>query len=291
MTELQTRADIQVTPLTVNIGAEITGLDISQPLDDETTALVRNSLNQYHVLFFPEQNLDNDQHLAFARRFGTPTPAHPFYPSREEGHPNFHTPGSFAEDLDDKVRWGHWHADLTCLDRPPFASILRAADVPAVGGDTTWASMEAAYDRLDPELRDRIENLVAVHDGTPQFGRLLEEQGQGRWDGVPVTTLVTEHPVVVVHPETARKALYVNPGYTTHIVGIPRAESDALLRELFDHITRPEHAVRHHWKLGDIAFWDNRSVVHYAIRDYYRYPRRVLRITLSGHRPYGPAAT
>jgi taurine dioxygenase len=185
-----------------------------------------------------------------------------------------------------------WHTDVTFMRRPPLGSILRAVTLPPSGGDTNWADSQLAYDSLSPAVRDLVDGLTAVHDGTREFGYYLAQRrgGQGNeWDGEVVTRLdPVEHPVIRVHPETGRKGIFVNPGFTSHITGVSEFESRAILDLLYAHLTKPEHIVRHRWRAGDVAMWDNRSTAHYANRDYGTERRVMHRITLRGDVPVGP---
>lgn len=181
-----------------------------------------------------------------------------------------------------------WHTDDTFIEHPPLGSILRAVELPPYGGDTSWVDAQLAYESLSQPVRGLVDQLTAVHDGNREFGHYLKRHGGNVWAGRPVTELVpVEHPVVRVHPETGRRGLFVNPGFTDHVVGVSDAESRAILDLLYAHLTKPEHTVRHRWQLGDLALWDNRSTLHYANRDYTA--QRVMhRITVAGDRPFGP---
>jgi taurine dioxygenase len=184
-----------------------------------------------------------------------------------------------------------WHTDVTFMKRPPLGSILRAVVLPPHGGDTQWADAQAAYESLAAPVRQLADQLVAVHDGNREFGYYLAQRRGGRgneWDGEVVTQLTpVEHPVVRVHPETGRRGIFVNPGFTSHIVGVSEFESRGILDLLYAHLTKPEHIVRHRWRPGDVAIWDNRSTAHYANRDYGDQRRIMHRITLRGDIPAG----
>ena len=180
-----------------------------------------------------------------------------------------------------------WHADHTYMPQPSAISVLRAIELPPAGGDTQWASGIAAYDRLGPVVQRLVDRLWAVHVAPDGFAERLVEHGPGLWNGVAVADLApVEHPVVVVHPTSGRKALYVNPLSTTAIVGVSKAESRALLDLLFEHYTQHEHIYRHRWEPGDIVLWDNRVTLHYAVGDYSNADARLLqRISLAGDTP------
>ncbi len=165
--------------------------------------------------------------------------------------------------------------------------MLNAIVIPEAGGDTLWADTHAAYEGLSAPIRQLVDGLHAFHDGTPTFGRLLEAVGQGEWDGETFTELTqVEHPVVRTHPETGRRNLFVNPGFTTRIKGLTRRESDALLEFLYAHMTTPEYVVRYRWEEGDLGFWDNRTTMHYAVGDYGDAHRVIQRVTVRGDRPF-----
>jgi taurine dioxygenase len=181
-----------------------------------------------------------------------------------------------------------WHTDVTFVETPPLGSLLHAQVIPERGGDTQWADLVDAYAALSAPLRGLVDHLEAVHDARRAFGYVVlddpEGHGRERLEGLrPVT-----HPVVRVHPETGDRALFVNPTFTSHIVGLTPTESATLLRLLYDHIAEPERVVRWRWQVGDLAFWDNRATAHYAVLDYADQPRRLHRITLEGDRPFGP---
>ena len=176
---------------------------------------------------------------------------------------------------------------------PPAASVLRAVTLPDTGGDTSWADTQLAYESLSAPVRRLVDDLVAVHDGNREWGAYLRRRaGRGnQWDGATVTEIPpVEHPVVRIHPETGRKGLFVNPGFTSHVVGVSDAESRGILDLLYAHLTKPEHTIRHRWAPGDVGIWDNRATAHYANNDYTR-TRVMARVTIRGDRPYGPSAT
>jgi len=270
-----------LTPVAPTIGAEVTGIDLREPLDDEAHAELHRALLEWKVLFFRGQHLDAAQHHALGAHWG-----------QLEWHP-FASPSGFSEGEQEKVvrlakddkavgRENIWHSDVTWRECPSLGSILRAVEVPEVGGDTLWADMGAAYDCLDDDHKARINGLVAVHDWWDTFGRAMtaEERDALRPQFPPV-----EHPVVRTHPETGRKTLFVNAAFTQHIVGMDRDESDGLLDLLYRQATYPEYQVRFRWQPGDVAFWDNRSTQHYASSDYFPQKRVMERITIIGDRP------
>jgi taurine dioxygenase len=226
--------------------------------------------------------------VELGRRIGDLTAAHPVVGGVDAAHPEVYS----IDSADPEFSFSDvWHTDVTFMERPPLGSILRAVELPSYGGDTSWVDSQLAYESLSAPVRDLVDRLTAVHDGSREWGHYLKRRG-GRgntWDGEQVTELVpVEHPVVRVHPETGRKGLFVNPGFTSYVVGVSEAESRAILDLLYAHLTKPEHTIRHRWQAGDVGLWDNRSTSHYANRDYTE--KRVMhRITLVGDRPFGPA--
>ena len=270
---------LDVRPLSAVIGAELRGVDLKGDVTDGVIAEIRAALLRYRVVFLPGQHLTAPEHLAFAARFGEPTKAHPVLPG-VDGHPEVfeidyskgRRPKDTYGDVAGRRRQGlGWHTDVTFIESPPMGSILNAVTIPEAGGDTCWSSQVAAYADLSPTMQAFLETLTAVHDGSRNFG-------------APELQPV-EHPVVHTHPETGEKALFVNPGFTQHIVGLRREESDALLRFLYEHATRPELTVRYHWTAGDLGFWDNRSTMHSVVGDYGDQHRVIQRVTLRGAPP------
>ncbi|GAA2888382.1 taurine dioxygenase [Streptosporangium fragile] len=283
----QTAVRLTLNPLGPHFGARIEGLDLATATDDELAA-VRAALVERKVLFFGGQNLDEDSQVALGRRLGELTVSHPVVEGVDEEHPEI-----YALDSADNGFADVWHTDVTFVPRPPLGSILRAVVLPPTGGDTSWADSQLAYDSLSAPVRELVDQLTAVHDGAREFGYYLAQRRGGRgnvWEGETVTRLdPVEHPVVRVHPETGRKGIFVNPGFTSHVVGVSEAESRAILDLLYAHLTKPEHTIRHRWSVGDVAMWDNRSTAHYANRDYGTARRVMHRVTLRGDRPVGPA--
>ncbi|GAA1524489.1 taurine dioxygenase [Dactylosporangium maewongense] len=269
-----------------HFGADVHDIDLDRATDDEL-AEVRAALVEHKVLFFEGQQLDDDGQVRLGRRLGELTASHPVVGGVDEAHPEV-----YALDSADNGFADVWHTDVTFMPRPPLGSILRAVVLPPSGGDTNWADSQLAYASLSAPVRALADQLTAVHDGNREFGYYLAQRRGGKgsvWDGEVVTRLdPVEHPVVRVHPETGRKGLFVNPGFTSHIVGVSEAESRGILDLLYAHLTKPEHIVRHRWRPGDVAMWDNRSTAHYANRDYGTAHRVMHRITLRGDAPVGP---
>jgi len=274
-------------------GAEISGVDLTAPLRDDHVAEIRAALLKWKVVFFRDQFISHDDHLKFARAFGAPTPAHPLFdaipdPDYPTIYPIFRDrfKARFRSIEGNSFDKPNWHADVTAAVNPPAASILRAEVIPPYGGDTQWSNTVAAYEGLSEPLRRLADGLRAVHRFSPPDGATATDDYQRRVKGRP---LLTEHPVVRVHPETGEKALYVNPGFTSHIVDVSPHESRRLLGLFYDELARPEYTVRFKWAPGSIAFWDNRSTVHLAPSDLTTdHDRRLYRVTLVGDVPVGP---
>jgi taurine dioxygenase len=285
-------AGLVLRHLSGTIGTEITGLDASRPLPDDVRDAVRQVWLARRVVFFPEQHLDPGQHRAFAAEFGEPSRAHPVIPGLD-GHPDvLELDYSKSEELAKAYgqiaeRRGNaptWHTDVTFVARPPLGSILNAVSIPPAGGDTLWSDQVAAFRSLSPTLQAFLRTLTAVHDGTDQFSTLLEIVGSGEWEGRPFTLEPSEHPVVRTHPETGEEILFVNPGFTSHIVGLSRPESDHLLAYLYAQATKDEHVVRYKWTEGTLGFWDNRATQHAVVADFTGH-RAIHRVTLRGDEP------
>jgi len=267
---------IGVSPVAPTIGAEVGGVDLSQPLDDETFAEVRRCLLEWKVIFFRDQQVTSEQQLAFARRWGD-LEEHPFIPAGD-------TDEVARFEKNDRVGGYEniWHTDVTWRERPAMAAILRAVEVPRVGGDTLFADMAAAYDNLPADVQERIDGMRAEHDFMPSFGYFL---GPDERDAFRARFPIVEHPVVRAHPESGRKTLFVNGVFTTRIVGLSDAESASLLEFLARQATFPEYQCRWRWRAGDIAMWDNRAVQHYAASDYFPARRVMERVAIVGDRP------
>jgi taurine dioxygenase len=273
--------DLTILPLTPTIGAEIEGVDLTRPLSEATVSALRRALLDWKVLFFRDQEIDTGQHLAFARRFGE-LEVHPFAPQK----PGYPEVLAITHDEKSRGRENTWHSDVTWRLEPSLGSILRALEVPPVGGDTLFADMYAAYEGLTDEVKARIEGALAVHD-FENFRRGMRKRGVSEAEIEAFDKLypTVEHPVVRTHPETGRKALYVNAAFTRYIVGMEKAESDALLAHLYAQAAIPEYQCRFRWEKNSIAFWDNRASQHYAASDYFPAVRRMERVTVIGDRP------
>ncbi len=274
-------AGLSFSPLTPTIGAMVTGIDLSQALGAAEIAALRQALLDWKVLFFTDQDITTEQHLDFARRFGD-LEVHPFAPQK----PGYPEVLAITHDRERRGRENTWHSDVTWREKPSLGSILRAIELPPVGGDTLFADMAAAYDGLSDAVKDEIEGNVALHD----FGHFragLRKQGKSEEEIEAFNKAYppVEHPIVRTHPETGRKALYVNAAFTQHIVGIDPERSKALLAHLYAQAAIPEYQCRFRWTPGAMAFWDNRSSQHYAVSDYWPAVRRMERVTIIGDRP------
>lgn len=265
---------IEVKPMTRQIGAEIFGLDLSKPLSDHRFEELHEALTRHQVLFFRDQSLSHDAHKELGRRFGK-LAIHSGVAGLPE-HPE--VVAIHADAQSTFVAGENWHSDLTCDAEPPMGSILYLPVVPAAGGDTVWASMYAAYDTLSDRMRAYLEGLTAVHDGDHVYRALFPDANR--------TYPRSAHPIVRTHPVSRRKLIFVNPSYTTHIVGVPREESAAILGYLYQHCANPDFHVRFRWQPGSVAFWDNRCTWHKAIWDYFPDVRSGFRVTIAGDRPF-----
>ncbi|GAA0895327.1 MULTISPECIES: TauD/TfdA dioxygenase family protein [Streptomyces violaceusniger group] len=290
---------LTVRPVAGHIGADISGVDLSRPLSAEEARQIRAALLRWKVVFFRGQNVDHAAQIAFARHFGELTYAHPHDDTPPEGFPEIFTidPKRYEQRYKDgfarqRTRrkysyFGGWHTDVTPAVNPPAASILRAETVPEYGGDTTWTNTVAAYEGLSAPVRAFIDGLRAEHRygaDEPPVG----DSGYAR--RVNDNLLVAHHPVVRVHPETGERALFVSPGFVSHILDVTPRESRALLQLLYEQLTRPEYTVRFRWEPGSVAFWDNRATAHLAPNDldHLDVARRLHRVTLIGDVPVGP---
>lgn len=278
-------AKLVLRKLAPHLGAEVSGVDLRQPVDDATFAAIDAALAEYGLLVFPGQLIDAGQQMAFGRRFGELS-VHPFAP-RDAGIPELIV---FDNDASNAPYGTNcWHSDETFRLEPPMGTMLCSKVVPAVGGDTLFVSMGAGYDRLSPKMREIADGLEAIHDflpfrplfGNDQAGVLALHEFARQFPN-PV------HPVVRLHPVSGRKVLFVSPQFTTTIKGLSAHESRALLDLLFRQADIPEIQYRHRWVPNTLLFWDNRSVQHYASHDYYPQRRTLERVTIKGGRPAGP---
>jgi taurine dioxygenase len=270
-------------PISGVLGAEIVGLDLREPLDADTATALRAALVEHHVLVFRDQAVTPEQQIAFGRCFGE-LDTHPFV----EGNPDHPEIIDIVTLPDDRFNFGGgWHTDVSFLEEPDLGSILYAVELPPVGGDTLFADQHAAYDALSDTMKSMLDGLVAVHSAERQYGAggQSTQSSAVATKNADVATRTVEHPVVRTHPESGRRSLYVNPAFTMRIVGLHRAESDALLRFLYRHAVSERFTCRVRWEPGTMVMWDNRSVQHYALHDYVGHTRRMRRITVKGDRP------
>ena len=277
---------IAVRPVAGAVGAELSGIDLARDLDEGTVAEVRAAWLEHGVVFFRDQELDAEQLLAFARSIGEIT-RYPMVPGLDD-HPDIIAVTKLPHE---QVNFGGiWHSDTAYLDEPPMATMLLARQVPPAGGDTLFAGQCAAYDALSPALQDLLEPLRAVNSSAladvskTREDRVRDHAGDLGGDGA-LPEFEAVHPVVRTHPETGRKALYVNVAHTARFDGMTEEESRPLLEYLFHHQVRPEFTCRFRWEVGSLALWDNRCVQHNPVNDYHGHTRVMHRITLSGDKP------
>jgi taurine dioxygenase len=281
---------IEVRPIAGALGAELHGVDLSSPLDDETFDEVKRAFHENLVIFFRDQQITPQQHVEFAKRFGK-LDVHPF----AKGLDDLPEVLPVIKEADDHAGnfGGTWHSDVTFYEAPALGSILYALETPAYGGDTMFANMYMAYDALSDGLKERLEGLTALHSASRAYGaesRTSRRKAKGSQSmqinfGDEAEALV-EHPVVRTHPDTGRKGLFVNHVFTQRFKGWTQEESQPLLDYLYAHAVRPEFTCRFQWRDGSIAFWDNRCVQHYALNDYHGQRREMHRVTICGDRPF-----
>lgn len=263
-----------VQPLTPALGAQINHIDLSLPLSNQDKEFITESLSKYKVLFFRKQNITPQQQVDFTANFGN-LHIHPIFPS-VPNHPELIVLDTQLNDLRDNALW---HSDVSFIKNPPFGAVLLARQVPEYGGDTLWANVEKAYEDLSSSLKTFLETLTATHEfaksfPTSRFGitdENFQKLEQTKQNNPPMT-----HPVIRNIPETGKKVLYVNEGFTTKINELTDKESQLLLDYLFQHISKPEYTIRWHWQAGDVAFWDNRTTQHYAVYDYDKTVHRIM---------------
>jgi taurine dioxygenase len=263
---------IEVRPINGYIGAEIDNIDLAEPMSEQTLVDVRQALAEHGVIFFRDQNLTAEQHDAFARRFGTPTDIN--FVKTVDGYANMSVVSKEEDEL--KNIGGGWHADQTYYEKPPFGAVLVARELPSFGGDTLFSSMAAAYDALSDGLKETLDGLKAVHSNE----KLL--RSATRLNTAGATPQYATHPVVIRHPVTGRKSLFVNRAYTLRFDGWSEEDSEPLLKHLFIHGQRPEFQVRFKWSPGTVGFWDNIQVWHYAANDYQGQRRVMHRVAVQG---------
>lgn len=278
-----------VTRCQPSIGAEISGIDLRETLDDTTVQALRRALVQFKVIVFRDQDITPAQHVALARRFGE-LEVHPVFPHHPE-HPELVLLGGTK---DKKARENIFHTDVSWREIPSLGSMLRCVETPEVGGDTIFINMVAAYENLPADIKQRLEGMIAVHDILPTFGNDVTPE---RREELRQQFPSQHHPVVRTHPESGEKILYVNQAFTTHLLNFERFrpfrfgfdyqfEEMNLLQYLYVQAAAPEYQVRLKWRPHTIAFWDNRATQHYAIQDYFPATRRMMRATVIGDKPF-----
>jgi taurine dioxygenase len=275
-------AAIDIRPIAGALGAEVLGVDLARDLRAETVAAIREAWLDHCVVFFRDQSLTPEQFLALARAFGDPV-EYPFVKGLE-GFPHI-TPVIKLEH--EKVNFGGlWHSDTAYLDKPPMGTMLIARETPARGGDTLFANMYLAYETLSDGLRRVLDGLMAINSSAKaDVTKTREDRVRDNAKADAKKEYVSEHPVVRTHPETGRKALYINGGHTVGFKDMTAEESAPLLSYLFQHATRPEFTCRFRWEVGSIALWDNRCTQHNPVNDYHGHRRVMHRITLAGDVP------
>lgn len=281
---------VTVQPLSAHIGAEIGGVDLREPLRAQDVQAIRSALLQWKVVFFRDQPLSHEQHIALARQFGDPTIGHPVF-GHVEGYPELysvakHRKANRHTGTAELRPWSGWHTDVTAAHNPPAASLLRGVTIPPYGGDTQWTNLVTAYQALSDPLKRFVDGLRGIHQFNAPAGSTPSAE---YLQLVKNNTLVSEHPLVRVHPETGERALFVSPGFLKSITGLAPRESRQILELLWEHIVRPEFTVRFKWEPGSIAFWDNRATAHLPPYDIFDldFDRQLYRITLVGDVPVG----
>lgn len=269
------------------VGAYVSGIDLNH-LNPDIVAELKAALGEYGVLFFREQSMTSENHIAFAEQFGRININRFFTPLSD--YPQI---AQVLKEAQHSTNIGSvWHTDHSYDQIPALGSILVARDLPKSGGDTIFASMYAAYDALSESLKEKLAGLTAVHSSRHAFGidaykGQAESERQGRLGNTDAATQDAIHPVVIKHPISGKKAIYVNPDFTTHIRELDEAESNQLLEELYEHCKQERFSYRFAWEDGSVAFWDNRATWHKALNDYAGQRRLMHRITVEGVPLYG----
>ncbi len=275
-TKLDTGA-LNIRPITPAIGAEILGIDLAANDIADRIPELRAALLKYGVIFFRDQDLTREQHIAFGRGFGDLE----IHPATPEDQPNREVL-EISHGAKSRGQENFWHSDVTWRECPSLGSILLAREVPECGGDTCFANMHLAYERLSAEMKRFCNGLTAVHDISRVFAKRLGKTPDDLHDRYPPV----RHPVIRTHPETGERAIYVNVAFTSHIEGLSKEESSWLLKHLYKTAMDAEIQCRFKWEVGSIAFWDNRISQHLAVSDYFPARRVMERVTIAGDRPY-----
>jgi taurine dioxygenase len=268
---------LTVDKLTPIIGAEIGHIDLAKPLSNRQLDEINRALAENLVIFFRDQHLTAEQHIAFGLRFGE-LHVHPAAP-HEEDLPELMK--IYADKDSPRANGEGWHSDVSCDPEPPMGSILYIKQCPPKGGDTLFASMYEAYDALSDRMKPYLEGLTAIHDGEHVYRGLFANYGQADKRSYPQA----EHPVIRTNRVTGKKALYINRGFTVRIVGLPIDEGDGILRYLYEHMENPLFQCRFRWQPNSVAFWDNRWTQHRAMWDYWPHTRSGNRVTIKGDKP------
>jgi taurine dioxygenase len=279
---LMTKSRLEVRPLSGAIGAEIFGVDLAEAQGDDTIREIRAALLEHIVIFFRDQELSPQQLLALAERFGEPAE----YPLIK-GLPECPLVLPVIKEPHERTNFGGiWHSDTAYLERPALGTLLYALQTPPAGGDTMFANMYLAYETLSDGMRRLLEGLRGVNvAGKPVTLKTREEMQSKRGTAADPEAISAVHPVVRTHPETGRRALYVNFAHTLRFEDMTEEESEPLLSYLFAHLIKPEFTCRFRWRPGSLAFWDNRASQHYPLNDYHGHRRVMHRVTLIGDRP------
>ena len=275
---------LTLTPLSAALGAQIEGVDLTQPLSIEQREAIEQALLTHHVIFFRNQSINPQQQARFAANFGD-LHIHPIYPNIPE-QPEVLVLDTAVTDVRDNAIW---HTDVTFLPTPALGAVLSAKLLPAFGGDTLWASGIAAYEALSEPMKIFLTGLTATHDFTRSFPQERygnTAQDLARWEEARKKNPPLSHPVIRTHPVSGRKSLFVSEGFTTRIVGLPEDESRQLLAELYAYSVLPENIYRHQWQPHDLVFWDNRSLIHLAAGCPSHLRRKLYRTTIQGNAPY-----
>ncbi|MCB6185201.1 taurine dioxygenase [Leeia sp. TBRC 13508] len=277
---------LTVERLTPALGAEVSGLNLAEPLSNLLKQEISELLVEHQILFFRKQPLTDKQQKEFAANFGD-LHVHPLYPKVAE-QPEIMILDTHGDNPPDAI---HWHSDVSCIERPPLGAILSAKLLPPIGGDTVWASATAAYDALSAPMKAYLEGLTAVHDltqGFPEYRYAITPEKAAQWEAGKKANPPVIQPVIRVHPVSGKKAIFVNEDFTTRIVELPEAEGKAILAFLYQHISHARFTVRWRWQKDDVVFWDNRITQHIAVDDYLPHRRIVHRATILGDKPFGP---
>lgn len=278
---------ISIKPLTAAMGAEISGVDLSQPMSEETLAEVKAVLHEHLAIFFRDQELTPEQHLALARQFGS-LEVHPIVSGKNE-HPEI---VEIVKEAGEQTQFGDaWHSDNSFLECPSMGSILYAREIPPIGGDTIFANQYMAYDLLSDGMKSILDGLICIHTAKRAYDPVrLAHKYRGetnmKYTYSEAVDREVEHPVVRTHPVTGKKSLFVNKMFTTEFKGMKAEESAPILEYLSQHAIRPEFQCRFQWTPGAVAFWDNRCTMHYAMNDYFAHRRVMHRVTVEGDRPF-----